>query len=45
MFNVDGGIHFIYSHKYNINSSEDSSDIIWTLFSAQHDVINPKCKC
>ena len=25
--NVDGAMHFIYSHKYNINSAEDSSDM------------------
>ena len=25
--NVDGAMHFIYSHKYNTNSAEDSSDI------------------
>ena len=23
--NVDGAVHFIYSHKYNTNSAEDSS--------------------
>ena len=23
---VDGAMHFMYSHKYNINSAEDSSD-------------------
>ena len=22
--NVDGAMHFIYSHKYNTNSAEDS---------------------
>ena len=26
-FNVDGAMHFIYSHKYNTNSAEDSSDM------------------
>ena len=26
--NVDDAMHFIYSHKYNTNSSEDSSDIM-----------------
>ena len=25
--NVDGAMHFIYSHKYNTNSAEDSSDM------------------
>ena len=25
--NVDGTMHFIYSHKYNTNSAEDSSDM------------------
>ena len=25
--NVDGARHFIYSHKYNTNSAEDSSDM------------------
>ena len=25
--NVDGAMDFIYSHKYNTNSAEDSSDI------------------
>ena len=25
--NVDGAMHFIYAHKYNTNSAEDSSDI------------------
>ena len=25
--NVDGAMHFIYSHKYTTNSAEDSSDI------------------
>ena len=24
---VDGAMHFIYSHKYNTNSAEDSSDM------------------
>ena len=23
--NVDGAMHFIYAHKYNTNSAEDSS--------------------
>ena len=27
VLNVDGAIHFIYSHKYYTNSAEDSSDI------------------
>ena len=25
--NIDGAMHFIYSHKYNTNSAEDSSDM------------------
>ena len=25
--NVDGAMHFIYSHKYNTNLAEDSSDM------------------
>ena len=25
--NVDGAMHFVYSHKYNTNSAEDSSDM------------------
>ena len=25
--NVDGAMHFIYSHKFNTNSAEDSSDM------------------
>ena len=25
--NVDCAMHFIYSHKYNTNSAEDSSDM------------------
>ena len=25
--NVDGAMHFIYSHKYNTNSAEDSIDM------------------
>ena len=25
--NVDGAMHFIYSHRYNTNSAEDSSDM------------------
>ena len=25
--NVDGAMHFFYSHKYNTNSAEDSSDM------------------
>ena len=25
--NVDGAMHFIYSHKYYTNSAEDSSDM------------------
>ena len=25
--NVDGAMHFIYSHKYNTNSAEDSFDM------------------
>ena len=25
--NTDGAMHFIYSHKYNTNSAEDSSDM------------------
>ena len=25
--NVDGAMHIIYSHKYNTNSAEDSSDM------------------
>ena len=32
--NVDGAMHFIYSHKYNTNSAEDSSDMNWILFRA-----------
>ena len=24
---VDGAMHFIYSHKYNTNAAEDSSDM------------------
>ena len=34
MQNVDGAMHFIYSHKYNINSAEDSSDMNRILFRA-----------
>ena len=33
--NVDAAIHFIYSHKYNTNSAEDSSDMNSILFRAQ----------
>ena len=29
---VDGAIPFIYPHKYNTNSAEDSSDMLCTLF-------------
>ena len=27
VLNVDGAMHFIYSHKYNTISAEDSSDM------------------
>ena len=30
--NVDGAMHFIYSHKYNTNSAEDLSDMNGILF-------------
>ena len=32
--NVDGAIHFIYSHKYNNNSTKDSSNMDQMLFRA-----------
>ena len=32
--NVDGAMHYIYSHKYNTNSAEDSSDVNTTLAMA-----------
>ena len=32
--NVDGAMHFIYSHKCNTNSVGDSSDINRVLFRA-----------
>ena len=32
--NVDDAMHFIYSHKYNTNSAEDSSDMNRILFRA-----------
>ena len=31
---TDGAMHFIYAHKYNTNSAEDSSDMNGILFSA-----------
>ena len=32
--NVVGAMHFIYSHKYDTNSAEDSSDMNWIVFTA-----------
>ena len=35
LFNyVDGAMHFIYSHKYNTKSAEDSSDM--TEYYSEH---------
>ena len=34
MFNIAGAIHFIYSHKYNTTSAEDSSDMSCKIFRA-----------
>ena len=32
--NVDGAMHFIYLHKYDTNSAEDSCDMNRLLFRA-----------
>ena len=33
-YNIDGAMHFIYAHKYNTNSTEDSSHMNWILSRA-----------
>ena len=34
--NVDGAMHFIYSHKYNTNSAK--IHLIWTEYYSEHNV-------